>query len=168
MIANVAERVEDHPDLEALILIGSFAKDTADEASDVDMVVAVSEGRFDSAWEERHLLRPPDSLAAWDIRLDPQREIASHRFLSRDVVKVEILVATPASGFRLADPIAVVVGDEAVADGFERIPPIDPAVLEQYARNSETKTCCRRSSFATAISCARSATPHQAVDERWS
>jgi len=134
LITHVAERVAALPDLDALVLIGSFAKGTADEASDVDMVVAVSESRFEAAWSERHQLRPPGSLAAWDVRLDFQQEIASHRFLSRDIVKVEILLATPTSGFRLADPIDVVVGDPAVAGSFERIPPIDPAVLEQYAQ----------------------------------
>ncbi|MEJ7791250.1 MAG: nucleotidyltransferase domain-containing protein [Gaiellaceae bacterium] len=134
LIAHVAERVREHPDLEALILIGSFAKQSADEASDVDMVVAVSEGRFENAWADRHLLSPPDSLVKWDIRPDPEREIGSHRFLSRNVVKVEILLATPSSGFQLADPIAVVGGDESVVERFPRIPPIDPEVLRQYAQ----------------------------------
>jgi len=133
LIAHVAERVRDHPDLEALILIGSFAKHTADEASDVDLVVAVLEGRFEKAWADRHLLAPTNSLVAWDIRPDPEREIASHRFLSRNVVKVEILLATPSSGFQLADPTAVVVGEKSVTERFHRIPAIDAEVLRQYA-----------------------------------
>jgi hypothetical protein len=134
VIVDVAVRVDEHPELDALILIGSFAKGTADEASDVDMIVAVSEGHFENTWQARSTLQPPKALVAWDIRPDPEREVGSHRFLTRGMVKVETLLATPSSGVRLAEPFVVIAGDKSIAERFVRIPPIDPDVLHEYAQ----------------------------------
>jgi len=135
VIADVAGRVDADPDLDALILIGSFAKGTADEASDVDMIVAVSEARFESAWEARSTLQPSGTVAEWDIRPAREREVGSHRFLTREIVKVEILLATPSSGVQLANPFVVIAGDQSAAERFVRIPPIDPEVLRDYAQS---------------------------------
>jgi predicted nucleotidyltransferase len=134
VIADIADRFDVDPDLDALVLIGSFAKGTADEASDVDIIIAVSEGRFESAWEARSRLQPPDVVAAWDIRPDPEREVGSHRFLTREIVKVEILLAAPSSGVQLADPFVIIAGDQSAAGRFVRVPPIDPEVLSEYAQ----------------------------------
>jgi predicted nucleotidyltransferase len=134
-LVYVAERVIETPAFDALFVIGSLAKGTADEASDLDLVVAVREGRIQEAWERRDSLVTPDALVAWDdLRSDLAREIVGRRFLSRDVVKVEVTMATPSSPFRLADPFVVAVGDEAVADRFERAKPIAPDVQEAYER----------------------------------
>ena len=131
----VADKVADEPSLDGLILIGSLAKGTADEASDLDLVVAVGEGRIQEAWEQRTSLVPPDALAAWDdSRSDLGREIVGRKFLSRDVVKVELTLATPSSPFRLADPFVVAVGDEVVAERFTRAEPILPDVQAEYER----------------------------------
>lgn len=134
-LVYVAERVVETPALDALILIGSFAKGTADEASDLDLVVAVGDGRIQEAWEQRNSLVTPDALVAWDDpRSDLSRQIVGRRFLSRDVVKVEVTMATPSSPFRLADPFVVAVGDYAVVDGFERAEPIAHEVQKAYER----------------------------------
>jgi predicted nucleotidyltransferase len=134
-LVYVAERVNEAPALDALLLIGSLAKGTADEASDLDLIVAVGEGRIQEAWERRDSLVTPDALLAWDDpRSDLSREIVGRKFLSRDVVKVELTIATPSSAFRLADPFVVAVGDEAVADRFKRADAIPPHVQEAYER----------------------------------
>lgn len=131
----VASKVQEAPELDALILIGSFARGTADEASDLDLLVAVSEGGIQAAWDQRTLLVPPDALLAWDDpRSDLGLEIVGRKFLSRDVVKVEVAMATPSSSFRLADPFVVAVGDEAVVDRFARADPIPPDLQEEYER----------------------------------
>jgi predicted nucleotidyltransferase len=134
-LVYVAERVIETPALDALLLIGSLARGTADEASDLDLVVAVSEGRIQQAWERRDSLVTPDALVAWDDpRSDLSREIVGRKFLSRDVVKVEVTLATPSSPFRLADPFVVAVGDEAVPDRFKRAEPITPEAQDAYER----------------------------------
>jgi predicted nucleotidyltransferase len=131
----VAERVVEAASLDGLILIGSLAKGTADEASDLDLIVAVGEGRIREAWERRTSLVPPDALVAWDDpRSDLGREIVGRRFLSRDVVKVELTMATPSSPFRLAEPFVVAAGDDAVAERFARAEPIPPDVQKEYER----------------------------------
>lgn len=134
-LVYVAGKVAAAPALDGLILIGSLAKGTADEASDLDLIVVVGEGRIEEAWEQRTSLVPPDALAAWDDpRSDLGRAIVGRRFLSRDVVKVELTMATPSSSFRLADPFVVAVGDEAVANRFDRTEPIPPGVQKDYER----------------------------------
>jgi hypothetical protein len=133
-IAHVASRVGEAPALEGLILIGSFAAGHADEFSDVDSIVVVSEGRFAEAWGRRADLQTPDALFAWDVFPDPTREVGGHKWLTRDVVKVECLFATASSGVRLAEPFAAVVGEDTLGESFRRVPPIPRAELEDFAQ----------------------------------
>jgi hypothetical protein len=131
----VAERVAASDVLDALLVVGSFAKETADESSDLDLMVAVTEGRFDEAWKQRVTLQTADSLAAWDFRPDRDKPIGARKFLTRDVVKVEISISDArAAGARLAEPFFVLVGDGQVADRYQRLEPIPPDVLEDYAQ----------------------------------
>jgi len=121
--------------LDALLIVGSFAKNFADEASDLDLMVAVADGQFDQAWEEREALQTPNALVAWDFRPDSERPLGSRKFLTRDVVKVEIGMSDArAAGARLAEPFFVLVGDDEVADRYERLEPIPDDVLEEYAQ----------------------------------
>jgi hypothetical protein len=121
--------------LDALLVVGSFAKNRADEASDLDLMIAIAEGRFDDAWEQRTTLQTPDALVAWDFRPDPERPLGSRKFLTRDVVKVEITMSDArAAGARLAEPFFVLVGDDEVADRYERVEPIPDDVLQEYER----------------------------------
>ena len=134
-ICHVAERVAASDVLDALFVVGSLANNRADEASDLDLMIAVAEGRFDDAWEERTALQTPDALLAWDFRPDSQRPIGSRKFLTRDVVKVEIGMSDArAAGARLAEPFFVLVGDDDAADRYERLEPIPSDVLEEYAQ----------------------------------
>lgn len=63
-ICHVAERVEQSELLDALLVVGSFAKGLADEASDLDLMIAVAEERFADAWADRERLQTPDALCA--------------------------------------------------------------------------------------------------------
>jgi hypothetical protein len=139
-LAYVAERVAEATALEALLIIGSFARGNADDASDLDLIAVVREGHFREAWEERRNLDPPDALVAWDDpRSDLGREIAGRKFLSRDVVKAEVTFATASSPMRLAGPFVVVVGDEAAANRFTTAEPIAPEVKADYERELRDK-----------------------------
>ena len=122
------------PALDGLILIGSFAAGTADDLSDIDSVVVAAEGSFDAAWGARRGLDPSDALYAWDIRPDPTREVGGRKVITRDIVKVECLVATPSSGVRLADPFVVAVGDDSLGERFRRVPLIPRQELDEYAK----------------------------------
>jgi hypothetical protein len=134
-ICHVAEHVAGNDALDALLVVGSFAKDRADEASDLDLMIAVAEGRFDDAWEQRTALQTPDALVAWDFRPDSERPLGSRKFLTREVVKVEIGMSDArAAGARLAEPFFVLVGDDEAADRYERLEPIPDDALEEYAQ----------------------------------
>jgi hypothetical protein len=133
-LTHVASRVEDADALEGLLAIGSFAAGQPDDLSDLDLVVVAAEGRFGEAWELRSRLQTADALTAWDFRPDPEREVGGHKYLTGDIVKVELLIATPSSGAKLADPYAVLVGDDALGERFPRIPPIPREELAEYAQ----------------------------------
>jgi predicted nucleotidyltransferase len=135
ILVELAAHVEAEPALDGLILIGSFAAGTADDLSDVDSVVVVAEGSFDAAWERRRLLDSSDALCAWDIRPDATRDVGGRKFITRDIVKIECLIATPSSGVRLADPFAVVVGDDSLGERFRRVPPIPRQEVDDYAKD---------------------------------
>lgn len=133
ILVDLAERVEADAALDGLILIGSFAAGKADDLSDVDSIVVVTEGRFEEAWGRRNRLHPVDVHHAWDIRPDVTQEIAGRKFITRDIVKVECLIATASSGARLADPFVVAVGDASLGDRFRRVPPIPREEVDEYA-----------------------------------
>jgi hypothetical protein len=74
-------------------------------------VLVVSEGGFDAAWAAREALHGDAALVCWDQR-DPGFDRAgAHKWITRDLVLVECLLATADSGVRLARPAAVVAGD---------------------------------------------------------
>jgi predicted nucleotidyltransferase len=133
-LSHIAERVEAIPALDGLLAIGSFAAGQPDELSDLDLVVVVAEDRFEEAWEQRADLETRDALTSWDRRPDPNLAVGGHRFLTRDIVKVELLMSTPSGGARLADPYVVLVGEEMLGERFPRLKPIPREELEQYAQ----------------------------------
>lgn len=101
------------PPFLGLVLLGSFARGAADDLSDVDFTVFAAEGEFATAWEQRHRLHPADA-ACWDYPRPPgNRDVAAHRWITADFVLFDGLIATP-SGTRVADPMHVLVGDEAL------------------------------------------------------
>jgi hypothetical protein len=61
------------------------------------------------------------------------REVAAYKWITRNLVLVEALIATPAARTRLADPYRVISGDASAVDGFARTPPIERADLADYA-----------------------------------
>ncbi len=125
------------PTLEGAILLGSLARGVGDEVSDVDLIVVVRDGSFDEAWAAREALHGDDALAAWDD-LEPGRpEIGGHKWLSRDLVLVECLLATPSSGVRIAEPFRVVSGAASLPERLVRRPPIERADLTAYAQERE-------------------------------
>jgi hypothetical protein len=135
IIEHVASQVAKSDSLDALIIAGSFAKNRADEASDVDLIITVAPGRFDAAWDQRAFLQTPDALFAWDVRRDPGRPAGARKFISRDIVKVEMGISDPtATEDDLADPYVVLVGDASVVERYKRLPPIPSDVLEAYAQ----------------------------------
>jgi hypothetical protein len=120
-IVDLADRVSASPWFSGLLLLGSFARCSADSLSDVDFIAVVERGRFDEAWERRHDLHPPGSTC-WDYPRPDEREVAAHRWLTDDVVLFDGLIATPA-GTRTAEPLAVLIGEPSLADRFGRFDP---------------------------------------------
>jgi hypothetical protein len=140
LIVHAAEQVWAMPDLDGLLLLGSFAAGSADQISDVDLLAVVAEGRFDQAWERRRELQTPGTLYEWDVRIESDGDAASHKWITQDIVKVECGFADAArSTMQLAAPHAVLVGDESVAARFRPLDPIPPEVLEAYAHELRDK-----------------------------
>jgi Nucleotidyltransferase domain len=132
-VLELAEAAASPPFL-GIVLLGSFARGEADDLSDVDFTVYAGEGEFEAAWEQRHRLHPADA-SCWDYpRPAGDRDVASHRWLTIDFVLFDGLIATP-SGTRLADPMHVLVGDEALTRQIVKREPI--TAEERHRRKDE-------------------------------
>jgi hypothetical protein len=131
-LAAVADTVARHPATEGLLAIGSLARGSADEFSDLDLLVVVADGQFGRAWAERDDFTPAETLALWD-EVEDSPETGVRKFITRDVVKVE-LVFTTGDGFELAEPYAALVGDASLVDRFTLRAPITQDELEAYAQ----------------------------------
>ena len=137
VLERLSAHVAESPALEGLVLIGSLARGDGDDLSDVDLIVVVAEGRFDEAWSARRELEGGDALVAWDDLERGRPEVGARKWLTRDLVLVECLLATASSGVRLADPFRVVVGAAGIPDRFARRPPIERSELDAYVAERE-------------------------------
>lgn len=132
-ILELAEAATSPPFL-GVVLLGSFARGEADALSDADFIVFAAEGHFEAAWAQRHRLHPRDA-SCWDYPRPPgDRDVAGHRWLTTDLVLFDGLIAT-LSGTRLADPMHVLVGDEALARQIVKRESITTA--EEHERSDE-------------------------------
>ena len=135
VLAEAVGRIEARAELfEGALLMGSLVDGRGDDLSDVDLLAVVREGRFAAAWAARGELSA-GALYAWDHVEGEDREVAARKWLTRDLIKVECLLATPSSGMRLAEPVAVVAGDPSVPDRFARTGPIPRDEIEAYAQD---------------------------------
>jgi hypothetical protein len=122
------------PPFLGVVILGSFARGDGDDLSDVDFIVFAAEGEFEEAWRQRHRLHP-DDVACWDYPRPPgDRDVAGHRWLTTDFVLFDGLIATP-SGTRVADPLHILVGDEALSRQLVKREPI--TAEEQQGRKDE-------------------------------
>ena len=112
--------------------MGSLVDGGGDALSDIDLLAVAAEGGFARAWAARDELSA-GALYAWDHVEDEDAEVKGHKWLTPDLVKVECLIATPSSGMRLAEPVAVVLGEVDLADRFSRTGQIPRDELEAYA-----------------------------------
>jgi hypothetical protein len=140
VIVHAAEAAAAMPQLDGLLLLGSFASGRADQISDVDLIAVVAEDRFADAWARRRELETTGTLYEWDVHVESDGDAASHKWLTQDIVKVECaFAAAESSAMRLAEPYAVIVGDESVATRFPPLEPIAADVLEAYAQDLRDK-----------------------------
>ena len=140
LIVHAAEKAASMEELDGLLLLGSFAAGRADEISDVDLVAVVADGRFNEAWERRRDFETAGTLFRWDVRIESDGDAASHKWITQDIVKVECGFADAAhSAMQLAEPYAVLVGDESVATRFPALEPIPPDALEAYVQELRDK-----------------------------
>lgn len=105
-----------------VLLIGSFAAGTADEVSDLDLILITHDHGFTEAWARREQLHVTGALTAWDERSDGQ--VGANKWVTRECILVECLIADLASGVKLAQPFVVVAGDTALPDLLEERRPI--------------------------------------------
>jgi hypothetical protein len=131
-LERLIERVEASPALDGMILLGSFARGEVDALSDLDLVLVAPDGRFEAAWVARAELRGGSTLVAWDQRDPGLTQAGAYKWITGDLVLVECLLATPASGVRLAEPAAVLAGDRGLLDRFPRRPPVTRAEMAAH------------------------------------
>ena len=118
--------------VDGLLLIGSLAAGTADELSDIDVIVVTARGSFEAVWERRHVLSK-HALIAWDLDLDG-KDHGGHNWLTPDLVKVDCTVLDPDSGAKpLASPYVLCVGSDEIVGRF---PQVSLAVVQQNARRA--------------------------------
>jgi hypothetical protein len=135
-LVEVVERAQALPGFGAFILIGSLAGGSPDSLSDVDSIVSIDDGAFDSAWAGRTSLYGRAPAFAWDVRPDADGAIGAHKWLTHGLVLVECVLATPRARARLAEPYVVVAGDPARVETFEHVPPISRAELQAYVEQN--------------------------------
>lgn len=128
-IEGLCARIESSPDLAGALLLGSFARGSADSLSDVDLIVVARPGRFDRAWQARDRLRGPDAVAWFDDLVQPATELGGHKWMTTDLVFVECLIATATSGVRTTDDAVVIVGEAGLKDDLPKRPPIRRAEM---------------------------------------
>jgi hypothetical protein len=117
-LERLRAHVEVTPALAGMILVGSFARGKVDPLSDLDVVLVVPDGGFDAAWAAREELHADAALVCWD-QVDPgSEEAGAHKWITRDLVLIECLLATATSGVRLARPATVLAGDAGLAERF--------------------------------------------------
>lgn len=134
VLTRLTERIGDDPALSGALLLGSLANGTGDELSDIDVLIVVREGWFEAAWSARSGLEGGEALVAWDDADPTRAEIGGHKWLTRDLVLVECLLATPTSGVRLAEPFSLLAGDASLPGLLERRAPIPRDELEDFAQ----------------------------------
>lgn len=123
-LEQLANLVEATPQFNGLILLGSLASGTGDAVSDIDVVIAASDGNFAEAWARRNDLHVTGAIAVWEHHRPDLPEVAAHAWLTEDVILVEALIATAGSGARLAEPAIVLVGRMELTRAFPSRPPI--------------------------------------------
>jgi hypothetical protein len=129
VVEQLAKRVAAMPEFLGVLLLGSFAAGTADPLSDVDLLLIVREGSFEAAWARRRDLYTEEPIFAWDVLREGMAEVGAHKWITREVVLVECLIATPSSGVRLAEPFVVLVGDPTLPKMLQHRAPIPRSEL---------------------------------------
>jgi hypothetical protein len=117
-LAAISERLAGFPGVLGALVVGSLASGAADAASDVDLIVCARPGGFASAWQHRHDLHASGALVCWDDGLQASPQAGVHRWVTPDMVLVEVLFAAPGGGVRLASPWRLIAGNPHTASSF--------------------------------------------------
>src|SRR3954447_9196557 len=132
-LVQTMQRVEARPDLfSGVLLVGSLARGEGDAISDLDMIAVACAGKWQAAWDARHLLSS-GALVTFD-RAGDRPGVAAHNWLTPALAKVECVIAEPVEGgMRLYGDPVVLHGAPDVADRFERKPPLTRQEVDAYS-----------------------------------
>src|SRR4030081_3666403 len=93
-LVQTAGRIEARPKLfSGALLLGSLSRGEGDAISDVDLVAVTQPGRWEDAWEERHLISA-GALVTFD-RFEDKPGIAGHSWLTPALGEAERLNTHP-------------------------------------------------------------------------
>lgn len=88
-------------------------------------------------------METPGTLLGWDVQIQSDGDAASHKWITREIVKVECGFADASrSAMQLAEPYAVLVGDSSVATRFPALEPRGDH--DRLARSTEGQRSARR------------------------
>ena len=132
-LVETVRRIESHPELfRGVLLLGSLSRGEGDAISDVDLAAVTQPGKWQEAWDARHLLSS-GALVTFD-RLGERSGIAGHNWLTPTLVKVECLVTQPGEdGMRLAGEVVVLLGADDLPAQFEQKPAFTRQEIDAYA-----------------------------------
>lgn len=130
-LVQTAERIDSRPEVfSGALLIGSLSRGEGDAISDVDLVAVTHQGRWQEAWQARHVLSA-GALVTFD-RSEGKPGIAGHSWLTPNLAKVECLI-TESGGMRLAGSAVVLLGEDDLLEAFERVLPFTRQEIDDYA-----------------------------------
>ena len=126
----------------ALIVLGSCARDDVDEMSDLDLMLVVAPDLFESVWGRRNGI---SRNALWSADSPQSKALGpgAHKWLTRDLVFVEMLIGEPTQ-LRLAEPFRVLWGDPSSRRSRGAVPStgrrnFTPIRLQWHARTTSSR-----------------------------
>jgi len=131
-LVQTVQRIESRPDVfSGALLVGSLSRGEGDAISDADIVAVTEVGKWQDAWDARHLLSA-GALVTFD-RFGDRPRVAGHNWLTPALAKVECLVAEPGrGGMRLYGDAVVLLGAQDLPDTFERKPTLTQQEIDAH------------------------------------
>lgn len=108
LLMRIAAAVRDSPDCTGAVVVGSFAKGTADRLSDIDLVAFCSGGAGHSLFQTiQEQIAPSSVFIAFDGEHDPDSPF--QKLIFEDLTSVEFHVISPNTKLTLEQPFVEIV-----------------------------------------------------------
>ena len=139
MVQQLTTLLQPHPDIRALLIVGSTASDSTDNWSDLDAILVVSDGKIDAWFPSIAWLEPLGPLFAYEQH--PGQDRGTTRACFTDRRRLDLIIITESSflaspNLPLQDGVHVVFSRSARVQthAIQRHlhPPVNPLADEQF------------------------------------